>query len=65
MPACDDFYEMVVEYYAGKDEIQVFKEGECDEYDAWKRDVPFNGLREEEWAGSSDEEDGDAKGLDG
>jgi hypothetical protein len=65
LPAFDDFYEMVVEYYAGKDEIQVFKEGECDEYDAWKREVPFNGLREEEWAGSSDEEDGDAKGLDG
>lgn len=37
-----DFYEMITEYYEDNDLVNVFQKGECDEYNAKDRSVPFN-----------------------
>ena len=39
-----DFYEIVSEYYKESANVKVYQEGECDEYDAKARRVPFKGL---------------------
>ena len=44
MPGSDDFYEMVTEYYTESTKLKVYQKGECDEYAAINRMVPFKGL---------------------
>ena len=44
LPDSDDFYEMVTEYYKESTKLKVYQKGECDEYDANYRMVPFKGL---------------------
>ena len=44
LPGSADFYEMVSEYYKESTNVKVYQEGECDEYDAKARMVPFKGL---------------------
>ncbi len=44
LPGSDDFYEMVTEYYKESTKLKVYQKGECDEYDAIDRMVPFKGL---------------------
>ena len=41
-----DFYEMVMEYYEDNELMKLYQEGECSEYDATERLVPFKGLLE-------------------
>ena len=44
LPGSDDFYEMVTEYHKESIKLKVYQRGECDEYDAKERMIPFKGL---------------------
>jgi hypothetical protein len=55
-----DFYDLIVEYYEGNEEVKMYKKGECDEVDAKDRNVPFKGFLEGEVV-EEEEEEGDSE----